>query len=337
MIRLVDIAARVGVSVMTVSKALRDRPDVAAATRARIKKAAQEMGYMPDATALGLRFGTTKLFGLLIPATTNPIFARIVLAVEERAHELGYDVLLMHTQNLIAREEACLRRLLSRRVDGIFIAPVYRMENDARIYRELQTSKTPVVLLGSPGAFCSQFVSVQGDDLAASFAATQYLLQLGHQRIAYLAGPLPAMWAQERFEGYRRAHRDAGLEVDDRLVFHAGSTIEDGVKAALQFVNEKCAATAVLAVNDLVAVGWANTLLQQGLRIPQDFSLAGFGNILLAEHFRIPLTTVRQPKFRLGSAAVDMMMQLIRGERVENRRLPAELIIRASTAPPHLA
>lgn len=337
MIRLVDIAARVGVSVMTVSKALRNQPDVAATTRDRIKKTAQEMGYVPDRTATGLRLGTSKLLGLVIPATTNPIFARMVLAIEEGAHELGYDLLLMHTQNLAGREETCLRRLLSRRVDGIFVAPVYRMENDAPIYRELQASQTPVVLLGSPAAFCSQFVNVQGDDLAASFAATQHLLQLGHQRIAYFAGPLPAMWAQERFEGYRRAHRDAGRDVDDHLVFHAGSTIEDGVKAALQFVNEKCDATAVLAVNDLIAVGCANTLWQQGLRIPQDLSLVGFGNILLAEHFRIPLTTVRQPKFRLGSAALDMMMQLIRGGPVASRRLPAELIIRASTAAPRPA
>jgi len=337
MIRLVDIAARVGVSVMTVSKALRDRPDVSAATRARIKQAAKEMGYVPDSAALGLRLGTTKLIGLVIPATTNPIFARIVLAIEERASELGYEVLLMHTQNLIEREEACLRRLLSRRVDGILVAPVYRMESEARIYRELEASKTPVVLLGPPAACCSQFVSVQSDDLPASFAATEYLLQLGHQRIAYLAGPLPAMWAQERFEGYRRAHREVGGEVDDCLVFHAGSTIEDGVKAATQFANEKCAATAVLAVNDLVAIGFANTLLQQGLRIPEDLSLAGFGNILLAEHFRIPLTTVRQPKFRLGLAAMEMMMQLIRGEPVENRRLPAELIIRTSTTAPRTA
>jgi LacI family transcriptional regulator len=334
MIRLIDIANRLGVSVMTVSKALRDKPDVSATTRARIKQAAGEMGYVPNSAALGLRLGTTKLFGLVIPATTNPIFARIVLAIEERAAELRCDVLLMHTQNVIEREESCLRRLLSRRVDGIFIAPVYRMESDARIYRELQAGKAPVVLLGPPGACCSQFVSVQGDDLAASFAATEHLLRLGHRRIAYFTGPLPAIWAQERFEGFRRAHRAAGLEVDDRLVFHAGSTIEDGVKAALQFANEKCDATAVMAVNDLVAVGCASTLLQQGVGIPQDLSLVGFGNILLAEHFRVPLTTVRQPKFRLGTAAMELMEQMLRGEHAESRRLPAELVLRASAAAP---
>src|SRR5882672_646056 len=175
MVRLVDIAKRVGVSVMTVSKALRDQSDVSARTKARIKQTAREMGYVPDSSASGLRTRTSKLFGLVIPSTTNPIFARIVYAIEERAHELGYDLLLAHTCNIVEREETCIRRLLARRVDGFFISPVYRMETDARIYRELLASKTPVVLLGSPAAFCSQFVSVQPEDLAASFAATQHL------------------------------------------------------------------------------------------------------------------------------------------------------------------
>lgn len=334
MVRLVDIATRVGVSVMTVSKALRDKPDVAATTRARIKSAALEMGYVPDSSAQSLRTRATKLLGLAIPSTTNPVFARMVFALEERAQALGYDLLLAHTQNKPELEERCLRRFLARRVDGIFVCPVYRMENDARIYRELQTNGTPVVLLGSPAAFCSQFVSVQTEELPASFAATKHLLELGHKRIAYFTGPLPAIWAQERYEGYRRAHREAGLEVDDRLVFHAGSTIEDGHKAALEFAGENCGATAIQACNDLVAIGAANTLLQQGLRIPEDLSLVGFGNILVAEHFRVPLTTVRQPKFRLGIAAMDLMEESLRGERPESRRLPAELIIRDSSAAP---
>lgn len=319
---------------MTVSKALRDQSDVSAATKTRIKQIAKEMGYVPDSSAQGLRTRTTKLFGLIIPSITNPIFARMLYAIEERAHELGYDILIAHTYNLVEREAISIRRLLSRRVDGLFISPVYRMETEARAYRDLQTSQTPVVLLGSPAAFCSQFVSVQTEELAASFAATRHLLELGHRRIAYFTGPLPATWAQERYEGFRRAHREAGLEVDDRLVFHAGSTIEDGQKAALQFANEKCDATAIQAVNDLVAIGCAETLQQQGVRIPQDLSLVGFGNVLLAEHFRIPLTTIRQPKYRLGNAAVDTMLRLLRGEAVENRRLPGELVIRESTAPP---
>jgi LacI family transcriptional regulator len=334
MVRLKDIAQQVGVSIMTVSKALRDEPDVSVATKARIKALAKQMGYVPDSSAQGLRTKTTKLFGLIIPSSTNPIYARIVVAIEERAHELGYDILFAHSLNKAEREELCIRRFLSRRVDGLFISPVYRFEAEARIYQEVLASKTPTVLLGPPAAFCKSFASVEIEELAASHAATQHLLQLGHKRIAYFTGPPTAPWAHERFEGYRRALREAGLEVDDKLVFQSGSTIEDGTNAALQMLNENCNATAVQAVSDLVAIGCANALLSQGLRIPEDISVVGFGNILTAEHFRVPLTTIRQPKHRLGAAAVETMISLIRSEKVQSKRLPAELVVRKSTAPP---
>jgi LacI family transcriptional regulator len=334
MVRLKDIAERAGVSVMTVSKALRDEPDVSASTKTRIKLLAQQLGYVPDSSAQGLRTRTTKLFGLAISSLTNPIFSRVVVAIEQRAYELGYEVLLAHTLNIPEREEACLRRFLSRRVDGVFICPVYRMATEARIYQELLTRRTPTVLLGHRAGFCSQFVNVETDDLLGGYTVTQHLLKLGHKRIAFFAGPLAAPWTQERFEGYRRALREAGQDVDDRLVFQAGRTFEDGAKAALQMINESSDATAVQAVNDLVAIGCAQTLLDQGLRIPQDFSVVGFGNILVSEHFRVPLTTVRQPKFRLGSAAMDSMLQLLHGNRPEPKRLPAELVVRASSGIP---
>jgi DNA-binding LacI/PurR family transcriptional regulator len=334
MIRLKDIAGRAGVSVVTVSKALRDAPDVSATTKTRIKLLAQQMGYLPDSIAQGLRTRTTRLFGLIISSMTNPIYSRVVLAIEERASALGYDVLLAHTLNIPEREEACIRRFLSRRVDGLFIGPVYRMAAESPIYQELVARRIPTVLLGHTAPFCSQFVNVETDDLLASYAATQHLLKLGHKRIAFFAGPLATPWTQERFEGYRRALREASIEVDDKLVFQAGRTIEEGAKAALQMIDESSDATAVQAVNDVVAVGCAETLLDHGCKIPQDISVAGFGNILLGAHFRVPLTTTRQPKFRLGSAAVDLMQQYLRGKRPESKRLPAELIVRASTGTP---
>jgi DNA-binding LacI/PurR family transcriptional regulator len=336
MVRLKDIAQHIGVSVMTVSKALRDAPDVSAATKARIKSLAQQMGYVPDSSAQGLRTRTTKLLGLVIPSITNPIYARIIYAIEERAHELGYDVLLAHSLNKPEREEVCIRRMLSRRVDGLFISPVYRFEAEARVYQEIIARKTPTVLLGPPAPFCKSFPSIEVEELIASYNATQHLLKLGHKRIAYLTGSATAPWSHERFEGYRRALREAGLDVDDKLVFQSGSTIEDGAKAALQMLNESCKATAVQAVSDLVAIGCAETLLAQGLKIPEDISIVGFGNILTTEYFRVPMTTIRQPKFRLGVAAVETMMNLIRGEKVESKRLPAELVVRKSTAPPKI-
>jgi LacI family transcriptional regulator len=334
MVRLKDIARQAGVSVMTVSKALRDEPDVSSATRTRLKALAQQMGYVPDSSAQGLRTKTTRMFGLIIPSITDPIFGRITFAIEERAHELGYDILLAHTLNQSEREEQCIRHLLSRRVDGLFISPVYRFAAEARIYQEILARKTPVVLLGQPAPFCKSFPGAEVEELIASYNVTKHLLALGHKRIAYLTGPQVAPWAHDRFEGYRRALREANLDVDDKMVFQAGSIIEDGTKAALQMLNENCNATAVQAVNDLVAIGCATTLLAQGLKIPSDISIAGFGNILLADHFRVPLTTVRQPKYRLGVAAVEMMTQLMRGEKVPTRRIPGELLERDSTAAP---
>lgn len=330
-VRLKDIALRAGVSIMTVSKALRGEPDVSAQTRARLKVLAQQMGYMPDSTAQGLRTRTTKLFGLVLPSLANPLFSRVLQAIEERAYELGYDVLLGYTLNLAEREEACIRRFLSRRVDGMFVSPVYRMGSEARVYQELLSRQTPTVVLGHTAPFCAQFVNVESDDLLAGYTLTQYLLKLGHRRIAFLAGPPACPWSQERFEGYRRALREAGLDVDDKLVFQAGRTIEDGAKAAGQMLSEGLEATAVEAVNDPVAMGCAEVFLGKGLKIPEQVSVTGFGNILPGEYYRVPLTTMDQPKHRLGLAAVEAMAQFLAGQRPESKRLSAELVVRASS------
>jgi DNA-binding LacI/PurR family transcriptional regulator len=334
MVRLKDIAAQAGVSMMTVSKALRDAPDVSAATKARVQALADQLGYVPDSSAQGLRTRSTRLFGLIVPTITNPVFARLVLAIEERTYELGYDLLYAHTLNLIQREETSIRHMLARRVEGLFIFPVHRLQPEARIYQELLARRLPVVLLGQPAPYCSQFPSVAADDEAGSYAAAQHLLQLGHRRIAFLTGPIAAPWAKERLDGFRRALREAGLELDDSLLFPAGSTIEDGEKAARQLLAEARSFTAVQAPSDLVAIGCARTLLDRGVRIPHDVSIIGSGNILSAEYFRVPLTTLRQPKRRLGNAAMDLMSKLLRGQPAESVRLPVPLSVRASTAAP---
>jgi LacI family transcriptional regulator len=333
MVRLKDIAQQAGVSVMTVSKALRDAPDVSAATKVRIRELAKQMGYVPDTAAQGLRTRSTRLLGLVVSSLTNPIFARIVLAIEQRAHELGYDLILAHTHNKAERESACIQKLLARRVEGLMISPVYRLTTEDRTYRELQTNGTPTVILGHTSPFCSSFLNVACDDSGGAYAATRLLLSEGHRRIGFFAGPPVTPWTRERFEGYRRALRESNLDVDDRLVFQAGRTIDDGAKAALQMINEGQIPTAIQCVNDMVAVGTVETLLQQGYRIPEDISVCGFGNVLLSEHFRVPLTTVRQPKFHLGEAAMDVLLQLLKGQHPESRRIPAELVVRDSTGP----
>ncbi|MBM3830956.1 MAG: LacI family transcriptional regulator [Verrucomicrobia bacterium] len=334
MVRLKDIACCAGVSVMTVSKALRNAKDISGATKARIQQMADQMGYVPNVAAAGLRTRSMRLLGLVLPTLTNPLFARMIMAIEEWAHQQGYAVLLMHSHNEPPREEQCLRRLLSRRVDGLFISPASRMEATAKVYEELQASGTPVVILGSRAKFCASFPCVESDDMAASANVTRHLLELGHRRIAFFAGPQVSPWANDRLAGYKRALREAKVDFDDRLVFQAGATIEEGERTAVQFVSEATHATAIQAVNDLVAVGAGSLLLKQGVRIPEEISLAGFGNVLVSEHFRVPLTTVRQPKFRLGVAAMELMLAQLRHEKFESKRLAADLVIRQSTAAP---
>ena len=148
MIRLKDIAESAGVSVMTVSKALRNEPDISEATKARIRGIADRAGYVPNNSARGLRTRRTQQFGLIISALSNPMYTRTFMAIEEQAHEMGYEIIVAQTLNNAEREADCIRRLLARQVDGLFIRPVYRPDPSAGIYEELKKRKTPTVILG---------------------------------------------------------------------------------------------------------------------------------------------------------------------------------------------
>ena len=336
MIRLKDIAREAGVSVMTVSKALRDAPDIAARTKLRIGELAGRMGYTPNLGARSLRIQETKLLGLVIPATTDPIFARIVMAIEQWALDHGYELILHHSWNEPEREETILQNLISRRVDGIFLSPVYRMESEVAVYQELKKRGIPTVIMGPLAEFCGDFVNVQTLGNESAFSMTQHLIDLGHKRIAFFAGPRFSTRAISRQEGYQRALRENGLEEDPSLVFNGGTTIIEGSNAAKHFLEEKTQATAIQTVNDLVAIGAANIFLDHGLKIPDMLSIAGFGNILSSEHCRVPLTTIRQPKFRMGMAAFDSMLKLIAKEQAKPQRMVGEVLVRQSTGPANL-
>ena len=334
MIRLKDIAMDAGVSVMTVSKALRNEPDISDATKKRIRSIADRAGYVPNNSARSLRTQRSHQFGLIISALSNPMYTRTFMAIEEQSHQMGYEIIVAQTLNNPDREAACIRRMLARQVDGLFIRPVYRQDANAPIYDELKKTNIPTVILGHRSLFCSNFTNVETDDFSAAKDLTKHLLELGHRKIACFTGPIFAPWAQERYEGYRVALQENKIEIDEKLIFQSGSTIEEGATAALQFIQEETNATAIIASNDLVAFGAGNTLIDQGIKIPEDISLAGFGNVLTAEYFRVPLTTVRQPKYRRGLAAFDSMLKLIAKESPQRKRLPAELAIRKSTTPP---
>ncbi|MGC8829080.1 MAG: LacI family DNA-binding transcriptional regulator [Verrucomicrobiia bacterium] len=333
MVRLIDIAKEAGVSVMTVSKALRNAPDISENTKNKIKSIAERLGYVPNTLAQGLRNRKTRLLGLVISAVTNPYFARLVMAIEEKAYDLGYDLLIAQTYNNIEREEKVVRRFILRQIEGLLISPVYRFEPIAQVYNELASSKIPTVILGHTSPFCEQFPSVATDDIYCSYTATKHLLELGHKRIAFFSGPPAAPWARERLNGYLMALKDYNIEPDEKLIFTAGSKIEDGYNTAKQLHSENIHFTAIQSVNDPVAIGAINFLLENNYKIPEQVSVVGFGDILLSEHFKIPLTTINQPKYRLGIAAISLMNEILAGKKPNSITLKGELVIRKSTAP----
>lgn len=334
MVRLKDIAERAGVSVMTVSKVLRNEPDISSATKQKVQQLADEMGYVPDALARGLRTRSTKLIGLVVPALTDPVIGPAVMAIEERAQEQGLEVILTNSLNLPDREEACLKRLVARRVDGLLVAPADRLSPQVKIYRDLRRRGSPTVIVGAQGPFCRWFANVATNDFDAGYEAARHLIDLGHRRIAFFTGPSGAPWAQARLAGYRRALRDSGIESEDRWLYPGGTTLEDGRNAALRLLNEQQSdgITAIQTVNDFVALGTAKTLMQNGCRIPEDLSVVGFGNILASEHFSVPLTTIHHPKSELGYAAMEVLIGLLGGSSPDNKIVPGHLVERASTA-----
>lgn len=335
-VRLKDIAARAKVSIMTVSKVMRDEPDISNSTKTRVRDIARQMGYVPNSAAASLRNSRSGLVGVVLPSSAHQFWARVLAGIEENAHAQGYDLLVGHSNHQAEREEAVIQRFFARRVDGFLIAPVYRLAAYAPIFQFLTRQTIPAVILGQRALFCAEFPSVETEDIQAGFAATRHLIELGHRRIAFFTGPVVSPQSQERYEGYRRALREAGILVEDKLLYSAGVSVEDGESAALQFLHESCDATAVLAVNDFVAVGVMSTFEKQGVRVPGQISVVGFGNLFLGDKLPVPLTTIHQPKMSLGASAIEMLLKRIEGGNVVQKRLPCELIIRSSTAAPRL-
>ena len=203
----------------------------------------------------------------------------------------------------------------------------------------LRSSRIPTVLLDAYPAGADRFPQVSWvvcDDQRGGQLATEHLLELGHREILFLAGPNGSSSSAGRFSGYQRALSAAGVEYSDQRVYLAGKDLDAGRQAMAQALSEKPDFSAVVAHNDAVAIGAMEILLQQGFRVPEEISIVGFGDGLLAENFRVPLTTLRIPQVEMGAAALRLAFELKKNEAVEPRVLPVEIIKRASTAK-HLA
>src|SRR5437764_818122 len=326
---LADIARALGVSKMTVSRAINNHTEISPETRARILEAAQRMNYRPNQHARALTTNRSYLLGVVVPDLMHSYFAEICRGVEGLARPLGYQNLICSTDEQAANEQHEVEVLLPR-TDGLIIASSVPRAESA-FYRRIIKDGARIVLIDRrlEGVRCP---AVTTDDLKVGSLATEHLINLGHRRVGHLKGTV-ASTAALRFEGYKQALAKHRLNFDESLVRECGFTEKDGYASMSAWLREGKTPAAVFAANDPAAIGAMGAIEEAGLRIPEDVALVGGGNIHYADMLRIPLTTVAWSTSEMGQAAGQLLIGLIEGRRKrqeEHVMVEPELVVRTS-------
>ncbi|MFQ5398515.1 MAG: LacI family DNA-binding transcriptional regulator [Anaerolineae bacterium] len=334
-----DIARAAGVSHTTVSRALHGHPAIAKETKDRIRRIADELGYIPSAVARGLKTKRSGILGVIVRRIVDPFFGQVLNGIEDLLYAEGYGLFLASSNRDPDREQAIVRAMSERRVDGVIVCSSQVGEQHRR---QLEQFGVSTVLINNQ-AIEDVTHSVSHDDVYGGYAVARYLIELGHTRLAYLGNARAGRTTVDRLNGFKQALSEAGLS------FHEASTAEgpnglaeggaSGVSQLLEIDNPP---TAIVCYNDLMAIGAIQRLQQAGWRVPQDCSVTGFDNIELAAYVNPPLTTFDQPRYELGRRAAQMMLSLIRGGEGNSKEeddivvLRGELRERASAAPPRI-
>ncbi|MFS0724863.1 LacI family DNA-binding transcriptional regulator [Paenibacillus sp. 1P07SE] len=325
-----DIAKLAGVSTATVSKVFNRTGNISEATRSKVVRISRELNYQPSMVASALAGKNTFSLGLLIPDLVNPFFAELARHVEDRAHELGYNLIICNTDNDIDKEIRYIQLLRQKSVDGIIVATGVR-DDDA--LKELIDQQVPVALVAREMSVLSAS-TLMVDDFAGGYSAASYLLELGHRRIGLVAESLTVSSSKERIRGYRLALEEAGLPYEKALLAVSDFSVEGGKAAAIKLLSQS-SPTAIFACNDVLAIGVMQAAKETGLKVPKDLSIVGFDNTILATITDPPMTTIAQPIRAMGHQVVDLIIQEIQDERAVKQRvvLLPELIKRGSTSP----
>lgn len=347
-----DVAALSGVSIATVTRTFQRSPRVRPETSARVLECAKQLGYRPDSTARALVTGTSETIGVLIPSLVQAYWAEIADAIEQRAAERGYSVVLASSQGSPQREQEMVDMLFGKRLDGVIVGAV---SGDPGTWPAWGT-RTPVVLLewdatpqwellaelsrdGGDGRRTlpeatiagDWFAHVSTDDVAGGELAARHLLELGHTRIAFIVGP-PVRPYLLRLLGVRTAVEDSGHELG--TVVATADTFEGGRSVAAKLLRAPEPPTALVCCSDVIAVGAVKAARELGLDVPDDVSVMGYDDIELAAYVEPPLTTLRNPMRELGEEALDLLLRARRGEPGKiSRQLTGSLVRRASTGP----
>jgi LacI family transcriptional regulator len=333
-VTLKDLAAELGLSITTVSRALAGYDDVAEATRQRVLEAAEKMGYVPDMTARRLQKGRTDTIGFVIPTSgprfSDPYFSELLAGIGNEAARHRFDLLVSTCAPDTSDEDAAYRhKVEGRLVDGLLI--VRTRIKDRRI-EYLARIGFPFVAFGRSDLDVD-FPYLDEDGFRGLELVTQHLIDLGHQVIACIAPPPDLMFSVYRCAGLEATLQRNGLSLEQGYCIHSDLTQHGGFRAMDELLDLSPPPTAVIACNDLMALGAISAAQTRGLVVGRDVAITGFDDIPLAEHSHPPLTTVHQPIYQIGRQICNMLIQLIQGEELTERHvlLQPELIIREST------
>lgn len=324
-----EVAESAGVSYATVSHVINNTRLVSPETRERVLAAMDALNYHPNALARSLRQGKTNTIGLVLPDSANPFFAEISRSIEDEAFKKGYSVFLCNTELDTQRELFYVDVLSKKQVDGIiFVAAGEQADSLDFLLRR----RMPVVMIDRdvPNV---EVDAVLTDNQLGGFLATRHLLELGHRRIACIAGPSSITPSAERIIGYRRALEEAGLPYDETLVIRGDYHSQSGMEITHTILQMDPRPTAIFALNDLMALGALRAASEAGYSVPQDLAVVGYDDLELARFTNPPLTTIAQPKKEVGARAIDLLVdRMSRKSRAPSRLvLPPELIVRRST------
>src|SRR5256714_1918513 len=301
-----EVAKRAGVSLGTVSNVL-NRPEIVAKeTRERVKSAIEEIGFVRNGSARQLRAGTSQHIGLVVLDVANPFFTEVARGVEDLANQAGYVVILCNSDDSVEKENHYLHVLEEQRTRGVLITPV---QSDAGYLQRFRQSGIDVVLLDRTSR-SKDLCSVAVDDVLGGELAAAHLLEEGHERIGFVHGPLSIRQIADRRRGVIQAVKMAGLDPDRAIIdiTTQAQSAREGEECVEKLLNARIRPTAVFCANDLLALGLMRGLIKRGLAIPGDMALVGYDDVELASVLATPLTSIRQPKYELGRAAAELLL-----------------------------
>ncbi|MGM0365528.1 MAG: LacI family DNA-binding transcriptional regulator [Actinomycetota bacterium] len=330
------MAKVLNISPSTVSRALADSPKISSKTKKKVIDLAKELNYLPDLVAQSLKSNKTRTIGFIIPDISNPICPEIAKGAEDLANENKLNVILCNSDYNPIKELEYLKILIQKRVDGILVVPY---ADEKYLNKIIYGQDIPVVLLDSKPMANSQRSHVYTDHELGAYLAAKYLIDSDHRRIAIVNGPKVHSPCEQMERGYKKALKEAGIPLNNNYIKKCNFKKESGYSAmrALLSLGPEKWPTGILFISDMTAIGAYDAIYENSYRIPQNFSIIGYDNILEAKYFNPPLTTVNQDRYELGKIGMKLLIDELRSTGSFKKKiikLKPRLVIRGSSGSP---